>query len=612
MRPSKLRLLLASALLLTACHPAQAVETPPAAIAEAPTLVIEHVRLFDGTTWTEDATVWLAQETVLAIDPEASVPAGTPRVDGRGKTLLPGFIDAHTHVQIPAQLEQALTFGVTTEIDMFSLPQLGQGLRGEQARGAVHHRADYVSAGILATAPGGHGTEYGFEIPTISGPADAAAWVKARAEEGSEFIKVVYDDGSGYGRNLPTLSAETLAAVVAAAHAQGLEAVVHVSSQHEAIEALEAGADGLAHLFLDEAPSEAFVNLAAERDVFVTGTLPVLFAFCDGTRGAALADDSQLRPFLPPTEHRALVQGTGGRRAGTCAHALATAGALHRAGVTLLASTDAPNPGTVHGASMHDALALLVEAGLSPTDALRAATSAPAEAFELGDRGAVAPGLRADLVLVEGDPRETIAATRAIVGVWKAGERLDRDAVAKDVGAAWEAVEHARGAAAPAGLGDGLIADFQQAELEAKFGAGWQPSTDSMRGGKSEVELSVRDGKLELRGTIDEGALPGAWAGAMFFPGDRPMAPANLVSHPILRFRARGQGSMTVLAFASQLGFMPATRVVELSPEGADIEVDLRTLVADPYDITALFFGGAPVPGPFSFEIDDVRLTSPQ
>ena len=99
---------------------------------------------------------------------------------------------------------------------------------------------------------------------------------------------------------------------------------------------------------------------------------------------------------------------------------------LRAAGVTILAGTDVPNPGTAQGASLHGEMELLVEAGLTPAEALRAATSAPAEVFGLKDRGRIAPGLRADLVLVEGDPSLDIRATRAIVGIWKAGSAVER------------------------------------------------------------------------------------------------------------------------------------------------------------------------------------------
>ena len=99
---------------------------------------------------------------------------------------------------------------------------------------------------------------------------------------------------------------------------------------------------------------------------------------------------------------------------------------LRAAGVPILAGSDAPNPGTAHGASMHRELELLVDSGLTPVEALRSATLVPARAFGLTDRGRVATGLRGDLVLVNGDPTTDILATRDIAGVWKRGVMIDR------------------------------------------------------------------------------------------------------------------------------------------------------------------------------------------
>jgi imidazolonepropionase-like amidohydrolase len=94
--------------------------------------------------------------------------------------------------------------------------------------------------------------------------------------------------------------------------------------------------------------------------------------------------------------------------------------------VEILAGSDAPNPGTAHGASLHHELELLVRAGLTPIEALRAATSAPARRFGLADRGRIAPGQRADLLLVAGDPTADILATRAIERIWKNGAVVER------------------------------------------------------------------------------------------------------------------------------------------------------------------------------------------
>ncbi len=116
------------------------------------------------------------------------------------------------------------------------------------------------------------------------------------------------------------------------------------------------------------------------------------------------------------------------------AQARATVTALYRAGVPILAGTDANDdakgvPANIpHGESLHHELELLVDAGLSGIDALRAATSLPARYFRLPDRGVIEPGRRADLVLVDGDPTDDVSATRQIQRIWCAGiEHPPRD-----------------------------------------------------------------------------------------------------------------------------------------------------------------------------------------
>src|SRR5690606_4236971 len=139
-------------------------------------------------------------------------------------------------------------------------------------------------------------------------------------------------------------------------------------------------------------------------------------SFSGRSEGAALQADPRLAPMLTAEQKATLSAGVPGmdQPGNRLERALQSVRDLHAAGVTILAGTDAPNPGTAHGASMHGELELLVEAGLSPAEALAAATSVPAKAFGLGDRGRIAPGLRADLVLVNGDPTQDITATRSI------------------------------------------------------------------------------------------------------------------------------------------------------------------------------------------------------
>jgi imidazolonepropionase-like amidohydrolase len=391
-------------------------------------IVFEHVRVFDGNDVTEDATVVIAQGKIRAMGQSVEVPAGAVSVDGRGKTLLPGLIDAHTHIHGALSLQEAMVFGVTTELDMMMPPRLMQWLREHPST----DQADFRSAGNPATVPGGHGTEYGMPIATLTKPKDAEAFVDARLREGSDYIKIMYGDSRVYGRRipLPVLDKKTMTAVIAAAHARGKLTVVHIATEQDARDALDAGADGLAHLFVGAMASKDFGRFVAAHHAFVVPTLTVLQSSCSMVPGGEeLERDPLIRPWITDGQ-RVRLDEMRERMPGpprlSCDGAYEAIRELRDAGVPVLAGTDAPNPGTAHGASLHGEMERLVKAGLTPMEALRGATSEAADVFHLTDRGKIAPGLRADLLLVEGDPTRDIRATRNIVAIYHQGMQVKR------------------------------------------------------------------------------------------------------------------------------------------------------------------------------------------
>ena len=580
--------------------------------------MIRDARVFDGEAVLPRASVLIRNGRIAAIGRRVAPPEGATVVDGTGKTLLPGLIDAHAHAYGTA-LRDALVMGVTTELDMFTDIATADQLRRDEEYGNGEGRADLRTAGTLATAPGGHGTEYGMAIPTIAVPAEAQAFVDARIAEGSDYIKIVYDDGHAYGLSMPTLDRATLTALVEAAHRRGKLAVVHVGDLRSAREALEAGADGLAHLFVDTSPDPGFGKLAASKKAFVIPTLSVLESVAWRDGGAKLAADPRVAPFVLPENERNLKQTFPRREGGpprSYAAAVAMVRQLEAAGVAILAGTDAPNPGTAHGATIHGEMKLLVEAGLTPTEALRAATSAPAKAFGLDDRGRIAVGKRADLVLVRGDPTSDVGATRDIVAVWKRGVRVDRESYRAEVAEARAQLVKASNAPPPPGSESGLVSDFDGGDAKTQFGAGWSVSTDQIVGGKSTAAMKVVEGgaggtggALLVRGTV-AGGLPYAWSGVMFSPGELPMAPANLSSKTALRFWARGDGAAyRVMLFSLARGRQPLVRELVAPAEWKEFVFPLKDFEGfDGRDLIGVVIAAGPGPGDFALTLDQVRF----
>ena len=389
---------------------------------------ITDVRVFDGDHVLPKATVVVVGDEIAAVGEHVSVPPGTPVVDGAGATLMPGMLDSHAHAWQRAELERAAQFGVTTEFDMWSDLAFIQAMTHEQELGAATDRADVFSAIHPATVTEGYPYNWTpdvVETPTLDSPGAAKKFVKARHKEGANHIKIMLEDGTLTGPAVPVLSNATILAVTKEARKRGMLSMAHVTRQAAAFDAVIHGVDGLVHVFVDDLATDDFVDLAVAKGIFVVGTLNAMEAFITTDGGAAIIDDPDLGPYLTELEKQYL-QYPGPPSVLTLENieiAKDNVLALHDAGVPILAGTDA----ATHGVSIHRDLELLVDAGLTPTEALVAATSAPADVFGFADRGRIAPGLRADLVLVEGDPTANIKATRAIRKIWKLGVEVDRE-----------------------------------------------------------------------------------------------------------------------------------------------------------------------------------------
>ncbi|ANZ39846.1 imidazolonepropionase [Lentzea guizhouensis] len=401
---------------------------------------ITGARVFDGERVLGETTVLLDGTRIAQVG--GAVPQGAEVVDGSGATLLPGLIDAHVHTGKDA-LALALRFGVTTELEM-----QGTNTRGSRAHISEDDTvADVRSSGFAITPPGGHPSELfpeGFRpgppagarpvgppplMPFSTTPEEAVAFIPQLIERGSDYIKFMVDDGSVEGHpGLPMLDQATLNAGVAEAKKHGMLTVAHALTVDATRMAVEAGVDGLVHLFMDQPHTDEIIGLMRDAGMFVAPCV-VLNASMMGITGDDLADDPRVASRLDAEWEEALRSSFGHYPQGRIEDVLASVKALDDAGVDLLVGTDASLPlpflgGLAHGASVHHELQYLTRAGLTPVQALRAATATTARRFGLDDRGRVAEGLRADLLLVDGDPTVTISDTLNTRAVWRRGTRL--------------------------------------------------------------------------------------------------------------------------------------------------------------------------------------------
>lgn len=359
------------------------------------TIAITQVKVFDGNGLTDERTVVIDNGVI------SDATTADRTIDGQHGTLLPGFIDSHVHLMSVAHLEQGTQWGCTTMLDMGS-PTMA-------LTDSLRHRtglADIRGPGNPASAPGGMQTTRMGMPPSsaVTGPADAGRFVAERVAEGADYIKVIVEDPHRMGS--AALDVPTIAALVEAAHKVGLKVIAHVTTLAALTNAADAGVDILTHAPLDADVDDTLAFSLAKRGIVSVPTLIMMRTVASmagrlPTHGAAIA----------------------------YAHARSTVTAFHRAGITIIAGTDAnsapASPAQIqHGESFHDELRLLVEAGLTPVEALRSATVEPAEFFGFTDRGIIEAGRRADLLLIDGDPTQDIAATRAIRGVWVAGVKV--------------------------------------------------------------------------------------------------------------------------------------------------------------------------------------------
>jgi imidazolonepropionase-like amidohydrolase len=417
--------------------------------APAPFTLLTSARLLDGSGAPpiESAALLIEQGRIVGVGRQADVrpPAGEPaeRIEYGDATILPGLVDAHTHLISPgdgtpgddtAREDDAILLlraaknartilhsGVTTVRDNGAKNQVAFALREGLARGFTAGPR-VVICGRPITMTGGHMWYFGSEV---DGEDGVRAEVRKLLKEGADYIKLVASGGSTRSSNSRRASytVAELRAITDESRRHGTLTAAHCACAQSVENCLDAGVDMIIHCVFTDADGgyharQDLVDRLAKAGAWVNPTLHILragIAFLEGARerqGALSARQAQL---LEWTRRELDVR-------------LEAVGRMIRAGVKLAAGSDSPWNAYAPGGFAYE-IETMALAGLSNGDAIVSGTAAAAESIGVGDAaGRLAPGRQADVLVVRGDPTRDLAALRQVLDIYQSGRRVEREA----------------------------------------------------------------------------------------------------------------------------------------------------------------------------------------
>ncbi|HEY1339689.1 MAG TPA: amidohydrolase family protein [Bryobacteraceae bacterium] len=377
-------------------------------------------RIIDGSgkPAVEKATLLIRNGRIEAVGPSVKIPAGVERIDATGKTIIPGLINGHGHVANLGQLGLYARYGITA---VFSLGGENEIELRDQTR-AQQQTADLLRSRLYIAGP----------IPVSKTAEEARKAVDALAAAHTDIVKFRLDDQLGRGVKM---APEVYTAILDEAHKKGMRVAVHVVTLADAKAVLRLGADYIAHSVRDQEVDAETIELLKKNRAFYTPTLlREVSTFAYGDNPAFLSDPFLLKDGNQSEIAKAKEAAFQERMRGD------TAGAWYRehlpvamrnlkkvadAGVPVVMGTDTGPPYRFQGYFEHLELEYMTKAGLTPMQALVAATSTGARCLRASDQfGTIEPGKWADLMVLDGNPLDDIRNTRKIDSVWIAGNRV--------------------------------------------------------------------------------------------------------------------------------------------------------------------------------------------
>lgn len=421
------------------------------------TVVLTNVRLIDGRGEAPlpNTSIVIANGRINAVGPadKVQVPAGAEVFDLKGKTVIPGLISNHSHVgvvdgataangnysrnNILRQLRQYEAYGITTVTALGLNEPLFYSLRDELHAGHLPG-ADLFGAdrglGVTDGAPPiAWLPQNSDRIDRPATPEKAREAVRAAADRKTDFIKLWLDDFRGSVK--VKMKPEVYKAIIEEAHKHKLRVAAHVYYLADAKALIAAGVDVIAHGIRDMPVDNEFIQTAKAACTWYIPTLSLDESFYLFTDRPAFTRDqfalnalqSALRQQLDDPMWIAKTKENKSIPASRDAVKMNQRNlqTLHAAGVKIGFGTDSgATPVRVPGFAEHRELQLMTEAGLTPLQAITIATANAADLLGVTDRGVIAKGKLADLIVLDADPSEKIENTTRINTVWHRGKRV--------------------------------------------------------------------------------------------------------------------------------------------------------------------------------------------
>jgi len=565
-------------------------------------IAIVGATVIDGTgAEPKKQTVVIRGERIDAvITADANPPANARIINAEGQTLVPGIFDLHTHLPYasgggvvgdwPKNLKAYLYCGVTSVVDFGTYPETFEPMRRLIKNGVVE--APRISLAARITTPGGHGAEGGrgdFFSLEVSTAREARAAVRRVLPYQPDVIKV-FTDGWRYGAapDMTSMNQETLSALVDEAHKNGLEVLTHTVSLDKAKIAARAKVDVIAHGIGDlDADEELFrlmkasgTKYAPTLAVYEPRARDILTPLLDAVLEPAVKggiNPPLIQPQNPPLKPAAGSAENGDaprlRRWETLQRNTA---ALRRAGITFGTGTDAGVTGTHHGWATLRELQLLVAGGLTPLEAITAATGNAARALHVdGERGTISPGKLADLVLIAGEPHKNIADIEKVKIVFLGGREIDRNKLAREI-ASQEMTK------IPSIKAQELIDDFESVSGRSRLDTLWVNSTDSgvdasrMVFGLAKRESNNHALTASVRMSEKERSF-----GRLNIPLSKgAVEPVDASQFRGVRFDARGDGDYRLIIPTYNLRFASASyyAMFRAAPQWQTVSIDFPAL----------------------------------